>query len=54
MVTETAAEFYRREAERLVRIAHEVRDPGIKIELLQVAAQFMTLAEHSHGKKPED
>ena len=54
MARESAAEFYRKEAERLVRIARDVRDPAIKLELLQVAAQFRTLAEHAHGEMPGD
>mgnify|MGYP001551027013 CR=1 FL=1 len=45
MARESAAEFYRQEAERLVRIARDVRDPAIKLELLQVAAQFQALAD---------
>ena len=54
MAKESAAKFYRQEAERLVRIARDVRDPAIKLELLQVAAQFRTLAEHAHGEMPGD
>jgi DICT domain-containing protein len=53
MAKESAAKFYRQEAERLVRIARDVRDPAIKLELLQVAAQFQALAEHAHGEAPE-
>lgn len=34
-----------------MRIAREVRDPGIKVELLQVAAQFKTLAEHARDRQ---
>ncbi|HXS42712.1 MAG TPA: hypothetical protein VN766_21120 [Stellaceae bacterium] len=52
MATESAAEFYRREAARLVRIARDVRDPAIRIELLQVAAQFQALASHTGSKLP--
>ena len=54
MATESSAEFYRKEAARLVRIASDVRDPAIKLELLQVAAQFQALAAHTPGKPPED
>lgn len=39
------AEFYREQATRLTRIAADTRTPDSKLELLEMAAVFLRLAE---------
>ena len=38
-------ELYRREAARLSTVAHGIGDPGVRAELLDIAARFLCLAE---------
>jgi hypothetical protein len=51
-----SAEFYRKRAARLRKIAESIKHPKTKVELLELAAQFEKLAEfskatHSHPTK---
>ena len=39
-------EFYRAEAERIARLAEDVVDPTLRLEMLDIAAGFLKLAEH--------
>jgi hypothetical protein len=45
-----AENFYREQAMRLTRIAREASDPQTKAELLDIAAQFLTLAEYAENR----
>lgn len=40
-------EFYREQVARLLLVAAEVKDPGTKLELLDIASVFQKLADRS-------
>jgi hypothetical protein len=41
------AEFYRHEAVRISRLAESVVNPSLRLEMLDIAAGFLKLAEHA-------
>lgn len=45
-----AENFYRAQAIRLTRIAREMTDAQAKAELLDIAAQFLTLADYAEHR----
>ena len=42
-----SAFFYRRQAERLTLIAAEITNPATRLELLEIAASFLKLADYA-------
>jgi len=42
-----SAFFYRRQAERLTLIAAEINNPAVRLELLEIAANFLKLADYA-------
>jgi hypothetical protein len=48
-------DFYRQEAERLAGLAAEVASPALRLEMLQIAASFLKLAEYAafHAAIPD-
>lgn len=42
-----SALFYRRQAERLTLIAGEINNPATRLELLEIAANFLKLADYA-------
>jgi hypothetical protein len=47
MAEKGTPEFYRQEAHRVASLASTVTDPGIRLEMLRIAAGFKTLAEYT-------
>lgn len=42
-----SASFYRRQAERLTLIAAEINHPATRLELLEIAVNFLKLADYA-------
>jgi len=49
MAERNTAEFYREEAARLALFALDATSPGVRLQMLEMAATFKGLAERAEG-----
>lgn len=54
MLEEATPEFYRQQAERLTQLAAAAADPGVRLELLEIAAGFQKLARYAGVNRNAD
>ena len=45
-----AADIYHMKAEQLAQVAHQIKDPALRLEMLRMAGSFRRLSHYAFGK----